>query len=99
MRVLLSAGLIAILSCASCLALDQEKSKPPKSTPLMRVEAFAKHLSHAVTALPREVVPIVTAVDDELSSELRSDWPQIREELSSQMSHLSPWRRDRQGQP
>ena len=88
MRLFLSAALIVVLFYSPCMAFDEETSKPPQA--IKRIESFTKRLSHAMTEVPRQVVPIVKAVEDELSMELHSDWPRIREELSSQMRRLLP---------
>jgi hypothetical protein len=74
------------------VALDQETSKPPKTKPITRVTAFAKQVSDAMTELPREIVPVVKAVNDEVSKELRSDLKKVREELALQMKHPLPSR-------
>jgi hypothetical protein len=92
MRLFISAAVIATLCCSSCVALDQETSKPPKTKPITRVTAFAKQVSDAVTELTRETVPVVKAVNDEVSKELRSDLKKVREEWSLQVRRALPSR-------
>ncbi len=53
---------------------------------------FAKQVHGAVTGLPREVVPVATAVTDEVSSELRADLTKVREKVSLQMRRPMPSR-------
>ena len=63
----------------------------------MRIESFAKQLSNVMMEIPKQILPMVNAIDEEVSAELRSDWPKIRDELRNQISHLSPSKRERQG--
>ena len=69
-------------------------SRPTKTKPLTRAMAFAKHVTGSVTELTREVIPVVKAVNNEVSSELNSDLKRVREELTLQMSRPLPSRKN-----
>jgi hypothetical protein len=84
--------LIAMLFCSSCTPLDQETTRTPNPKLLTRVTTFAKQTSSVLTAVTGEVVPVVKAVNDEVSSELRADLTKIREEVSLQMCRPLPSR-------
>jgi len=89
-HLLISAAMIVMFSCSSCVALDQEVSKPLKPKPMTRVMAFTKRVHGAVTELARELAPTAKAVTDEVSSELRADLTKVREEVSLQMRRPMP---------
>jgi len=92
MRLFSCAAMIAMMCCSSCMALDQETSKPPKTKPITRVMAFGKQVTGALTELAHEVVPVVKAMNDEVSSEMRTDMAKVREEVSLQMRRPIPSR-------
>ena len=61
MRLFIGVAMIATLCCSSCVALDQETSKPHQAKPVTEVMAFAKQVHGAVTELTREIAPVVKA--------------------------------------
>ena len=87
MRIALTTCLLAILFCSSCMAVDQSTSKRAKR--VSHTPTIAQQLSNTLTQLTLEGMPLVKAMTDEVSSELRGDWSRIREEWSAQMSR--PW--------
>jgi hypothetical protein len=93
MRVALSAVLLSIWLC-SCTALNASDSERSHNTPLKRTDAFTNHVSSTLTEVMRDVVPIVRAMKDELSNELRTESTKVREELSSQMKRPLPSRKE-----
>lgn len=100
MRLFIPAGLSAMLFCSSCMAFEQKKEVPPaKATSLMRIESFATKLSTVLMDIPRDVLPVVKGMGEEVSADLRSDWPKIREELGSQVHHLMPGKKNRDARP
>ena len=94
MRLCITGGLIAILFCSSCMALDQNTSKPTKTKPLTRATAFAKQVSGTLSELARDVGPVFKGVTEEISGELRGDLTRVREEWSAQMSRPLPSRKN-----
>ena len=90
MRASVNAASIVVLLCSSCTS--QETTRTPNPKLLTRVTTFAKQTSSVLTAVTGEVVPVVKAVNDEVSSELRADLTKIREAVSLQMCRLLPSR-------
>lgn len=98
MRLFITIGLSAIVFSSPAMASDQAQgTSSAKTTHLMRIESFAKQLSNIVVEIPRQISPMVKAIDGEISAALRSDWPKVRDELRSQIRHLSASKRERRG--
>ncbi len=91
MRLIRCASLSLILCGAPAFAAGGgEETHSSKVTAFSRIEAFAGQLFTTVKNVSQDLLPLVNAADEELARELRSDWPNIREEIRKQLSPVLP---------
>ncbi len=101
MRLLLCAGLSAVLfSSSSCIAVNNQVKRPDQnSNAVRRIKSFTKSMTKTATEVSSDVLPILTAVGNELLVEAKSELPKVAGELQSQMTHLSSFRKSRPSSP
>ena len=93
MRIALSAMLLTLWLCSSCTTLHPSDSQGSQNTSPTKTTTFGNHVSSTLTEVMRDVIPVVRAMKEELSSELRTESTRVRKEWSAQMERPLPNRK------